>query len=229
VSQHDLTDTQFHDALMTKKQCFLNSTEWESVLYLTVVEDHPFSDRTELIVSMWTTAACLPGYLQTVIDIICNPSIAVEVKSIKTNLKRLAQSLSQWQKRYQVYSAHNRLDGFHKHADADKEYEALGFSLTCLTITNRLIYALDPLTETAFEEEAQELAAQVVAVEQNASSINARAKLFMPLKVHVAGTTRLTAEKWRKGRLGCSMQSDNCTLPKVVFVEWCHLTGWKTD
>jgi hypothetical protein len=144
-------------------------------------------------------------------------------------LKHLLHSISEWHSQYNIYAQSLASHSHGNPADAEKQYEALAFCFTCLIITNRLIYALDPEAEFAHEGEAQRLAAEIEDVERSAMSINARAKLFLPLKMHVAGTARSTAAKWRDYGMSRRMTREERSpmMEKEVFGEWCVMIGWK--
>lgn len=202
--------------------CFLEHETWHAILRSVATTDNSFSDRSELVISLWIRICPLPRYLQRVTDIVCNSSNISDlaISQLKLDLIRLHRSIWQW---HQEYISQGRDVYFHvsrSSTDADKQFEALGFCFACLMITNRLIFSLNPLAGASYEDEAQKLAADLVTIEQNALSINGRAEVFMALKMHVARATRVTAETWRECKTS--------TIPKAVFTEWCQLTGWKT-
>ncbi|GAM37171.1 hypothetical protein TCE0_022f06860 [Talaromyces pinophilus] len=216
----------FHESLNMNEPCFLEHETWQTILRSMATKDHPFSDRSDLVISLWSCICSLPKYLRRVTDIVCtSPNTSnLAICQLKLDLFRLYQSISQWHQEYQVHSWDNELHPSRSPADADKQFEALGFCFTCLIVTNRLIFALDPSAGATYEYEAQKLAADLVTIEQNALSVNGRAELFMALKMHVAKATRATAETWRE----CTTNTIGSTIPQSVFTEWCQLTGWKT-
>lgn len=194
--------------------------------------DDPFSDRSELVISLWTCICALPNYLRQVTIIVCNlQNISnLEIGQLKLDLMQLRHLTLQW---YQQYRAHIQDTNFcpsRRLADSDKQLEALGLCFTCLIIMDRLIFALDTSAGASYEDEAQSLATSLVSIEQSALFINGRAEIFMALKMHVAETTRITAESWSKCKttMKGSLRNWSSTIPKAVFTQWCQMTGWKT-
>lgn len=212
--------------------CFMEHENWQTALRSVSINDSPFSDRCGLVISLWTCVCSIPKCLRRVTNIVCNSQNVTDstFHQLKLDLYQVRESISQWYRQYQTYSQDYELGSSIRLEEGDKQLEALGVCFTCLIIMNRLIFAIDPSGEECCEDEAQRLATQIVSIDKNALSINARAELFMGLKVHVANTTQATAKRWSQCKITMknSVRPASSPIPKLVFSEWLQLHGWKT-
>ena len=143
-------------------------------------------------------------------------------EAVRVELSCVRAALDQWYRDFQSYSnsfaARDTLGAL----DKDKRHDALGFGLTCRIVCNRLLFALCPSSEEACEREAQDAAAEMLQM-ADASTAYSHKELFLPLKMHVAKTTRDTAVEWAAG--GLASVTDGM-LAGDLYIRWCRMNGW---
>ncbi|KAI5456086.1 hypothetical protein BGZ63DRAFT_397387 [Mariannaea sp. PMI_226] len=225
----------FHWALDENIPCFLDDEDWRKTIRSVSFNDSSFSDRCDLVISLWNCVCRLPYHLQQTLDILSARKELIlkdRFRTLQADLRQVRHSILQWCNEYHQHSlSMNRNITMDESLEKEKQEEALGFGLTCLIISNRLIFALDPAAEMSSENEAQSLAARILDIGGSKASRASRGQLFLPLKIHVANTTRATAQSWRSwtniSDASLSPSANLCTLSRRIFVEWCQLTGWK--
>ncbi|KAL7943323.1 hypothetical protein V8C42DRAFT_328749 [Trichoderma barbatum] len=222
----------FHEALNLNKSCFLGDGAWQDALRSIPTTDNLFSDRSEPIISLLTNVCRVPEYFYKSTQIVCvtrHDTPAYLIDDVKSNLQLLRHKILLW---YERYFGSNISECSKESIDKDRQHEALGFSFAVTIILDRLLFALDPMTNACREETAQITASKILLIEKAGLSTVSQAELFMAIKFSVARATLATAERWRDWRLGTSAQSKplegSYILPREIFVDWCQRIGWST-
>ena len=195
------------------------------------------SDWSELAISLWITicpSARLAHDIQAVIFASENDPPPYDRRLLVNRALLLLQDLKVWRRRFEDVTATNAALLTHSvpdRSDFNKSYEVLGICLGSLTVVSRLVAALDPGNGYMYERDAQGFAVEIMAVEQRATQVNARAGLFMAFKMRMANSVIATRDEWQKAIQ--AVQADRSEgrrlIAKSVFERWCRIKGRNTE
>lgn len=214
--------------------CFLDDSEWQSVLW-SVLDEHPvtsspFSDRGTVVISLWSIILSLPRIFKDVQAAIFSDQFLAphDLSNFQSRVTDLDTRVSQWRSTYEQLLMFIP-DQSSEDIKAEKRFETLGLCLTCLIILKRLTIALDPLASSTLETEmeAQTLGNRILDLEQRAIAANPRAGLFMRFKKELAHATLATGDEWRISSIFDSRVGANGLISKWVFEHWVRLKGRK--
>ncbi len=177
------------------------------------------------------TICHIPRVFAEVETVICRSKEAesLVIEELMFRTRHLREMLVDWRRSYEAILLEH-FNHTSMQAAIDKRYETLGVGLAMLIVLNRLISALNLDLGNELEDESQSLAHQLLDLESQAYASNARAGIFMALKVMVARATIATTTEWRV----CTDPEDwnhsnlTRTASRDVFEHWCSLKGRKT-
>lgn len=211
--------------------CFLEQDAWQAVLCSIVLETSPFSERSNITISLWITVCHIPRLLNEVDDALESPQNVdlTWVDHLVTRLYHLRTTLMGWLERYDTLILNIIPARSSPGLGKDKRHETLGVAMGMLIVLNRSLVALNTSLAMKLEPQTQALATRIMDLQRQAYVVNPRAGLFMAFKIIVAQATLATADEWR----ACGRCSDEMGLPrsfirKEIFDHWCNLKGRKT-
>ena len=219
--------------MLMNRQCFLEQEAWQAVFRSAAVEFPRFTDRSDIVVSLWTCVLCLPGIFGDVQNVVWSPHVPepTVVARLLERIHQLRNRILQWRQRYEVLRLERISRNMHLDTQLDKRYEVLAIYLAGNIILNRLHLALNPFAGPEIEETIQSFANQTLQLTETVAVTNPRASLFMAFKQVTARAALGSTELWRVttqeqrdahvGRNGC--------IAQWVFEHWCSLKGRKTS
>ena len=214
--------------MLNDDRCFLEKDIWQNVFRSVVRETKALSDSSGIVLSLWTTICPIPGLFKDVQSAVCN-SVDIDMRTIGSLFARARETRSlllQWRKQF------DELALFHdspKQPVNGKQYDTLGVYMANMILINRLCVSLDPRAGSGLEDEAQNLAGQILQLERRVSGVNPRASLFMAFKTIVAQTILDTKYEWLQA-IRLSMEDHAHASPVIgshVFERWVKLKGRK--
>ena len=218
--------------MLNNRQCFLEQEAWQAVFRNSVVEFPRFTDRSDIVVSLWTCVLCLPSLFGDVQRAVFGPHVpeASLVESLLERIHQLRNRILQWRQRYELLRLENISRSIHSETQSDKRYESLGICLAGNIILNRLHLSLNPFAGPEIEETIQNFANQVLVLTEQCSVNNPRAGLFMAFKVVTARAVIATTEEWRvtTQEQRYDHVGPNGCIARWVFEHWCTLKGRRT-
>ena len=214
--------------MLNDDRCFLEKDIWQNVFRLVVHETKALSDSSGIVVSLWTTICPIPGLFKDIQKAVCN-SIDVDMRTIGTLFARAQETrflLLQWRNRFDELALFQES---RKQPINGKQYDTLGVYMANMILINRLCVSLNPCAGSGLEDEAQNLAHQILQLERRASVFNPRASLFMAFKIIVARTILDTTDEWQQA-IRRSIEDPARASPFIgshVFERWVRLKGRK--
>ena len=215
--------------MLNDDRCFLERDVWQNVFTSAVFETGALSDSSEIIVSLWTNICPIPSLFKDVQKAVCTFT-DIDRRSIGSLFARARDIwtfLMQWcLKVEEILLSHSPPEQL----AAGKYHETLGMYMTNFIIINRLSVSLDTRAGLDFEDETQNLARRIIAIEQKARAASPRARLFLAFKVIVARATLHTKYEWQQAiRLSIEDHaSADSVISSQVFNHWVSLKGRKT-
>ncbi len=213
---------------MNDDVCFLEQDSWQNVFRSVASETNALSDSSEIVVSLWTIVCRIPGFFKEVQNAVCNPT-DTDMSIIGRLFARVQETstlLSQWHREFDaLFPSHASPE----HSRDSKYYETLGVYLVNLMVINRLLVSLNPHAGSELEEEAQDLARQILQLELTASATNPRASMFMAFKLIAAQACLDTRDEWHRA-IRLSVEDPTYTtllIDSQVFEHWVSLKGRK--
>lgn len=194
-----------------------------------ILETTPFSDRSDVVVSLWMSIYQLPRLLNEIEDIVCDTAgLDPEViESLTDKIRHTRATLLTWRAHYESLLEHSDAHTTLAGANVDKRYETLGVGLAVLLLSSRMLVALGADDAAQLEDTAQSLAHQLLALEQLTRESSPRAGVFMVFKSILAHATLATKDEW-KTCVNISTESGDKKPPLVsreAFRHWCDLKG----
>ena len=219
--------------MLNNRQCFLEQEAWQAVFRASAVEWERFSDRSDIVVSLWTCVLCLPSLFFDVQKAVFNPHApkATLIESLLDRIHQLRNRILQWRQRYEIARLERIERSIHADIQNDKRYEILGVCLAGNIILNRLHLSLNPFAGPEIEETIQNFANQILVLTEHCSVNNPRAGLFMAFKVVTARAVIATTEEWRvttQEQRDAHVGPNGC-IARWVFERWCSLKGRNTS
>ena len=210
---------------MNDDRCFLEHKVWQNVFRSTVFESTALSDSSEIIISLWTIICPIPSLFKDVQNAVCNltDTDPHTIGSLYARAQVIRNLLLQWRQQFEEHPLSHTLP---EQSRNGKQYDTLGIYLANMTIINRLNVSLSPRAGMELENEAQDLASQIIELEWRASAANPRASLFIAFKAIVAQATLNTANEWQQViRLSTEDHARaNSLISSQVFEHWVNLT-----
>ena len=215
--------------MLNSRHCFLEQEAWQVVFRAAAVEYPRFTDRSDIVVTLWTCVLCLPSLFNDVQNVVCSPHTpqTIVVERLLDRIHQLRNRILQWRQRYEMLR-HERISrNMHLDTQLDKRYEALGMCLAGNIILNRLHLSLNPFAGPEIEETVVSFANQTLQLTETASVANPRAGLFMAFKVVTARAALATTEEWRvitQEQRDVHVGPNGC-IAQWVFEHWYSLKG----
>jgi hypothetical protein len=179
---------QCTEALLANKSCFLSSSSWEPVFKSCIISTESFTDRSELGIDLLQIKAKISGiakrtnhavYNQTTLEPLYFETLATEIRLIRS-------SILSWRRKFNIALIHaSSKVPQNSAADFGKRYELLAIALIINIVTSRLLLSISPSERTILEEEVQNLAIELKAV-QSSLNHNRRAEFFFAQKARIA-------------------------------------------
>lgn len=219
---------QYTEALTNDDRCFLEHETWQNVFRSAVVETGALSDSSGIVISLWTFLCPIPSLFKDVQSAVCSFT-GTDWRTIGSLLARargIRALLLQWYQQYEELSSPVISS---EQPENGKHHETLGIYMANLIIINRLSVSLNTLAGLDLENETQELARQIIELEQRASVTNPRASLFMAFKAIVAQATLNTKDEWQQAITSSTEEnfSADSVISSQVFEHWVSLKGRK--
>ena len=183
--------------MLNDDRCFLEKDIWQGVFRSVVRETNALSDSSGIVLSLWTTICPIPGLFKDVQSVVCN-SMDIDMRTIGSlfaSAQETRSLLLQWRKRF------DELALFHdspKQPVNGKQYDTLGVYMANMILVNRLCVSLNPRVGSGLEDEAQNLARQMLQLERRASVVNPRSSLFMAFIIIVAQSILDSKDQWQQ-------------------------------
>ena len=225
------------EALLNNTRCFLEEPAWQSVFYSTVLDSEELPDRSDLVISLWTELCVGPGMYKDTTDLICTDMSPdpVVLENLICQVLQHTENLLDWNDRWLAVLDTNNTkiiqcderEPYVMSANPDKRLEIHGTFLSCLVLKYRILVSLAPARFAHLEAECQDIAAQIMRLEERVKTRNPQGGLFMAQTVWVGKATVAT-----KGDFACEF--GRCQLRKAGMIErwkfekWCRLLGRKT-
>ena len=219
---------QYTEAMLNDDKCFIEDDVWQNVFRSAVFESTALSDSSEIVISLWTIVCPIPSLFKDVQHAVCN-STDTDPHTIGNFYARaqvIRTLLLQWRQQFEEHLLSHTSP---EQSRNGKQYDTLGTYMTNLTIINRLSVSLNTCAGSELENEAQDLASQIIELERRASVANPRASLFIAFKAIMAQATLATANEWQQAiRLSIEDHARAKSLiSSQVFEHWVNLKGRK--
>lgn len=219
---------QYTEAMLNDDKCFLELDVWQNVFRSAVYESAALSDSSEIVISLWTIICPIPSLFKDVQNAVCNSTDTDPhtIGSLYARAQVIRTLLMQWRQQFEEHPLSRNLP---EQSRNGKQYDTLGIYMTNLTIINRLSVSLSTCAGSELEDEAQDLASQIIELERRASVANPRASLFIAFKVIVAQATLNTANEWQQA-IRLSIEDHvraKSLISSQIFEHWVNLKGRK--
>ncbi|KAL8952704.1 MAG: hypothetical protein Q9222_001403 [Ikaeria aurantiellina] len=214
----------YTEAMLKASHCFLEEPAWQVTLQTVLLQRNLYLLSSGMILKIWGCISEIPGLyglVRTALRDSQNLSaekrhhILSRARDVRTRLMRLGaeENLSVTKSSGPVEYSFLPL----KQTGTDMRYEILGVFATNLMKVERLIVCLDADFAVPMEAHVQQLAMQILDLEQLASRTNPRAVLLLAFKVLAAKGTLLTADEWREETRS---RPPGAVMPEAVFERW---------
>jgi hypothetical protein len=221
--------------MLNNHSCFLEQEGWLAVFRSIILKDEPFSDRSEIVISLWTNLLTGPGMFRETTDLICTQKVP-NLSTLENLIGRLFQHYTcilKWHERWHEYTDPNECNTNSMQRKAsfkpDKQLEVHGTYLSVLILKSRLLVALSPSRFQHLETQAQALATQIMRLREGAYATSPQGGLFMTQTVWIARATMNTAEEWGRVGPGGRLDGEGGMLERWRFEKWCKALGRKID
>ena len=155
--------------------------------------DETFTDRSELGIALMILMAKTPGLAKrTGHAVIVQDTLQPEdFESIAADLRVVRSAIITWRRKFNMALLRIRERPLNDTGDFEKRYELLGISLIINILMSRMLCCIVPSERALLEEEVQNLAIELKAV-QGSAEHNKRATFFLSQKATVAEATIAT-------------------------------------
>jgi transposase-like protein len=190
--------SQCSEALLNNEKCFLDDPSWAKVFMASSVPDETFTDRSNLGIELIMLKAKLSGLAKRT-----NHAVAIQdalqpqdFEAIAAELRVVRSAVVAWRRTFNTALIHTEERSRNDTMDFGKRYELLGISLVVNIILSRLLCSIVPNDRALLEEEVQNLAAEMEAVQESLEH-NQRAKFFFAQKSKTADAAIATHPYFR--------------------------------
>jgi len=191
-----------------------------------IVPDSTFTDRSPIVISLWSRVVHGAGLFKDVTSIIYGQEeySQARIENLIRGGLRARESVIRWRRDFDNVPETTTQDQY------NKRYQILGVCLSCLALLNRLIGAIDPSRRTDFEDESQALAREVARMKNEASFKSPVAGFFLSQKMSIAQSILDSASTWKDDKQDEPKEShmQGNLIEKWRFEHWCAVLGRAT-
>ncbi len=170
----------------------------------------------------------IPALTIDVFNIICGDVVPEPqfIESVINRLRQIRTSFKSWRERYDVILSRCP-DMYAGTTNHDSHCRIFANFAACLIITSRLLAAISPSDRVEAEWTAQQLANEMVDLENEVKG--SPASLFMAMTVYIAQATKATAEEWRPKSVteDENYTDSNGLLDRRKLERWASMFGRK--
>ncbi|KAH8801391.1 hypothetical protein F5884DRAFT_806472 [Xylogone sp. PMI_703] len=228
------------EALISNSYCFLQEDLWQEVFRSVVIRGARFSDRSEMVVSLFIRMSYLPDLFKACSEVILGIAVCseVSVKALACRINSHRAELLEWYNRWEsdlhLILSHVSEDAISKQGqsidscDYYKCREVCGSYMSCLILDNRFLTALGLDQNFMLELQTFDLSHKIMKLHNDAYSTSPQGGLFMTYTVQIAQATLITTEEWRRtSRDGAvtGREWEGRFIEEETFKRWNALLG----
>jgi hypothetical protein len=222
---------------MNGTSCFLDQPGWQDVFLSATLQNDLWSERSELVMTLWPHLVVIPGLFKTTEAHICCRHLGNDaVETLITRILRQSTTLLIWHKRHETELEPPKALAPSEHDTSDSTPDMLSVLkqirrnqlrnsyLIGLLILSRLLSALAPARLTYWEKRTQSLAHQIIALKEQIQRSHQPIfwGLFGTSILRIADATIQTGDFW-----GGRTYEEGEVLDWHTFAAWCSKFGRK--